>query len=509
MKRILCLLILVLVLKPVFGQEKTVRNTMKAATRFMMEKVSCQGGFVWQYLPDMSRSWGELEARRSMVWVQPFGTPSVGLVLVEAYEVTKDTYYLKAAMKVAKTLIKGQLPCGGWNYVFDLQGEDSLRTWYETVGKNAWRLEEFQHYYGNATFDDGGTIESGLFLLQLKKHTKDKMVAVALEKVIRLVLESQYPSGGWPQRYPLMDGFSKNGVPDYTGYMTLNDDVLPKNIEFLMRCSKELNRPALKDAALKAMRCCRDLQQKGAYPGWADQYTLDGMPAQARSYEPRAINTATTVKCVQLMLDFYDTTGDSSFLAGIPAALDFVQSQKLCDSVVEQSGKRIRGSGTIMVPRFIDPDTGKPLYVHRKGSNVVNGCYYFDQDIRHTIVHYSSQAVFDIKSIREAFDRKKRAEIDDEQSLNGSRISVERVLSSFDPSGYWPSPMTNTSNPYIGMGSTNGSQDLSYAETMAGDGYDTSCNIVRTSQTCISTRTYLLNMQRLIRFLKNESTLAR
>ena len=49
----------------------------------------------------------------------------------------------------------------------DFAGERSLREWYDTVGKNGWRLEEFQHYWGNATFDDAGTAEAAKFLLRL------------------------------------------------------------------------------------------------------------------------------------------------------------------------------------------------------------------------------------------------------------------------------------------------------------------------------------------------------
>ena len=48
-----------------------VLKTMKTATQFMMDKVSYNGGFVWEYLPDLSRSWGELEAKRTMAWIQP------------------------------------------------------------------------------------------------------------------------------------------------------------------------------------------------------------------------------------------------------------------------------------------------------------------------------------------------------------------------------------------------------------------------------------------------------
>ena len=41
----------------------SVLETMKRATTFMVEKVSTSGGYVWSYLPDLSRRWGEMEAR--------------------------------------------------------------------------------------------------------------------------------------------------------------------------------------------------------------------------------------------------------------------------------------------------------------------------------------------------------------------------------------------------------------------------------------------------------------
>ena len=42
---------------------------------------------------------------------------------------------MKLRKKVANTLIWGQLECGGWNYVFDFAGENSLKSWYDTVGE--------------------------------------------------------------------------------------------------------------------------------------------------------------------------------------------------------------------------------------------------------------------------------------------------------------------------------------------------------------------------------------
>jgi hypothetical protein len=47
-----------------------VEAAMHRATQFMVEKVSYRGGYLWNYLPDMSRRWGEMEARETMIWLQ-------------------------------------------------------------------------------------------------------------------------------------------------------------------------------------------------------------------------------------------------------------------------------------------------------------------------------------------------------------------------------------------------------------------------------------------------------
>ncbi len=229
-----------------------VINTMKTATRFMMDKVSYNGGFVWNYLPDMSRSWGEMEAKRTMVWIQPPGTPSVGHLLLDAYHATGDEYYYEAAKKVANTLIWGQLECGGWNYKF---------------------------------------------LLRMYVEKNDPAFRPALEKTIDFVLKSQYPVGGWPQRYPLMYDHPFQGKKDYSSFITLNDDVIPDATEFLIQCYQAMGLQGVKEPIMRAMYLMISLQQGEPYAGWADQYTVDDLkPAHARSYEPRSVNTGTTVR---------------------------------------------------------------------------------------------------------------------------------------------------------------------------------------------------------------------
>ena len=267
---------------------------MKRATSFMVEKVSTRGGYVWSYLPDMSRRWGEIEAKPSMIWVQPPGTATMGHLFLDAYHATGDEYYYQAAEKVGGALIRGQHRSGGWNYFIDFAGPSSTKHWYETIGKNAWRMEEFQHYADNATFDDMGTSESAQFLLRLYLEKQDPKYRPALERAVNFVLDSQYPSGGWPQRWPYDPGY-----PAYQSYITFNDDVAAENVKFLTMVYRHLGDTRALDAIHRGMNIYLLTQQGAPQAGWALQYTLDLKPAAARSYEPNALHTATTASNVE------------------------------------------------------------------------------------------------------------------------------------------------------------------------------------------------------------------
>lgn len=512
--------------------DQEVRSTMKRATRYMMDVVSYRGGFVWNYLPDLSRQWGELEARRTMIWMQAPGTPDVGQLMLDAYHATRDAYYYDCACRIASALMSAQLPCGGWNYMYNFAPEDSTRYWYSTIGRQAWRLEEFQHYYGNATFDDEASMHSANFLLRLYLEKRDPKVYEGLRKAIRFVLQSQYANGGWPQRYPIMTDHPFRGMPDYTPFVTINDDVLSANIDFLLRCYSSLGMKEVVDPVKRAMDLSLRLQYKAPLAGWTDQYTPDDLqPAHARSYEPRAINTGTTARMIDEMIRYYRLTGDRKFIEGIPAAIRFIEDQRLPDSVVALSRVKPRVEGDILVARFINPDTRKPMYVHRHGSNVQNGAYYVDGDIRNTIAHYSSMTVINTKRLRAAYDAALRLNQKDLQRnspfLTGAvaplpefyyqRSSFQNrhfptqktaadVIASLTPEGYWLSTLSQISNPWkpIPKSVKDGNDDRAYATTFVGDEYDTS-PFTNTSVRGISTNEFIRNMSVLIQSLRDVS----
>lgn len=503
--------------------QDNVRQAMRRATQYMMDMASYNGGFVWNYLPDYSRQWGELEARRTMVWLQSPGTPDVGEVLLDAYHATGDEYYYESARCVALCIVQGQLPCGGWNYMFDMEPEDSVRHWYATVGKQAWRLEEFQHYYGNATFDDETTRLCAEFLLRIYLEKREEVFRKPLESAIAFFLESQYDNGGWPQRYPLMYDHPFKGKADYSSFVTINDDVMMGNIEFLMMCYKSLGMQQLKEPILKALHLLRDLQQPAPLAGWADQYTPNDLkPAHARSYEPRSVNTGTTVGMIRKMIDFYKLTGDKSFLERLPEAIDFLEKMELPRQLALSVRRTPLQEGEILIPRFIDPDSHLPLYVHRRGSNVGNGEYYTDQNPEGTIAHYSSfvavntsllrQMVADAKSLVQKDLQRNSPLLQASQSgpveCYYSRFSrwmptnADSIAKALNAEGYWLTPLRQVSHPYKPLPSAvEASSTTEYAQTMAGDEYDTS-PYENTEVKGISTRTYIYNMVAMMQSLK-------
>jgi PelA/Pel-15E family pectate lyase len=481
--------------------------TMKRATTFMTDTVAYKGGYVWNYLPDRSRRWGEMEARETMIWIQPPGTATMGHLYLDAYHATGDNFYYQAAEQVAGALIWGQHPSGGWNYVVDFAGDRSLREWYETVGKNGWRLEEFQHYWGNATFDDAGTAESAKFLLRLYVEKRDPKYRPALDKAIQFVLDSQYPIGAWPQRYPRVAEHSTHGLPDYTSYPTFNDDVAGENIDFLVMCYQALGEARLLDPILRGMNAFLVTQQGPPQPGWSLQYTPDLKPVQARTYEPRSLATHTTARNLELLVQFYRLTGDTKFLARIPEAIDWLESIKLPAGVAPAG----RTHAT-----FIELGTNKPLYIHREGSNVVNGRYYWDDNPRDTLGHYSSFRNINIPALRKLYADARG--MTPEQAAKGSPlvpgkgvlplpkyfalapaggVTAGSAVASLNTEGYWLAPLGYNSHPYKSDGSKTVAQG-DFRTTHVGDDSDTS-PYPDPTLTGISIGAFIRNMSALIR----------
>ena len=492
MKRMLLILTVLAALplqaaKPRGLSDDAVRAAMKKATTFMVEQVGNEGGYLWNYAPDFSRVWGELECKPSMMWIER-GTPAMGNIFLDAWHATGDEYYLTAAVLAAAALIWAQLPCGGWNYMADFAGEASLKNWYETVAKGyQYCAQEHLHYSGNATFDDG-TIDAAGFLLRIYAEHWDPRYRPAIDKAIDFMIESQYPVGGWPQRWPLRD--------DYSSFITINDGVHTGNIRFLLDCWQILGEERVLEPIRRAMSCVLVLQGGKPQAGWAMQHQLDlnYTPGHARDFEPRGWAATATAEMIGNLMMFYRWTGDSKYLARIPDAFEFLESIQYGPEMVAFFKQNLR-EGQILCPTFVEVGTGKPLYLHR-----ADGKYRVDYDPNDLITHYRSYRTINIGPLKEQYEALLKMPLEEATAdspflgdkaqqrryplycSRGSGVqedkeAVQALVNALDSKPYWPGKLPGVSHENPGF------SDAPLPEE------------------CISTWTYMQNMTRLINWL--------
>lgn len=430
-KAIACGIICLLVCNVNLLSQKTnlpaeVKKAMLNATKFMVEKVSTRGGYVRLYHADLSRRWAELETYETQIAIRTSGTTDMGNLFLDCYYSTGDEYFYHAAEKAVSALIAGQLQCGGWDYIIDFAGVSSLKEWYRTIGKNAWGWDEYNHYYGTATHKQN-TTEAARFLLRMYLQKLDPSLKPALDKAIGFFIESQYPLGGWPQRYPLKDDHPFKENRDYTSFYTFNDDITWENIEFLIQCYQTLGDERLLEPIRRGMNFSLLTQQGHPQAGWAEQYDIELKPANGRQYEPASISPFQTARQIMHLMRFYKYTGDRKFLAPIPAALNWLDNCRLPPNKTDR--------GRYSHSLFVEVGTNKPIYAHRKGTGIKDGIYWTDYEDERPLMHYGAKTIIDIALLNEEY--RKTAALNPAEATNNSPLLPRRIGPGANPQDYF------------------------------------------------------------------------
>src|SRR5574341_531401 len=107
-------------------------QALRKAATFFRSRVSTRGGYVWRYSEDLALREGESRVSETTIWVQPPGTPAVGLAYLRAHEATGERFYLDGAADAARALVQGQLRSGGWTYRIEFDPEERRRHAYRT-----------------------------------------------------------------------------------------------------------------------------------------------------------------------------------------------------------------------------------------------------------------------------------------------------------------------------------------------------------------------------------------
>ncbi len=379
------------------------RMALSKAINFFRKEVAVHGSYVWRYSADLKKRWGESEATETEGWVQPPGTPSVGMAYLRAYEATGEKSFLDAAVEVAKALTETQLASGGWDYRIDFHPERRKRWFYR---KDIEAGEQDQKGRRNLSiYDDDNTQSALRFLMRVDVALKgrDKEIRKAVEYGLTKLMEAQYPNGAWPQRYdgnppdpnkhPAVSArypaqWSKTHPGkgyEYWRLYTLNDRVMGTIIQTLLEAHRLYGKQEYLKAACKGGDFLILAQMPDPQPAWAQQYNFQMEPAWARRFEPPAIAAAESANAVQTLIELYLATGDEKYLRPIPKALEWFKRSQL------PNGRWAR---------FYELKTNRPLYVNSRYELV-----YEPKDLRED---YAFEGEFGIPRLFKTFERLKR-----------------------------------------------------------------------------------------------------
>ena len=350
------------------------RAALLRATDYM-RSIAAEGGYLWRYSTDLKHRAGEEIATPTQIWVQPPGTPSVGMAFLRAYAVTKEPRYLAAARAAAQALARGQLESGGWDYLVEFEPKERGRWAYRGEAAAPAAAGGAARPRKNvSTFDDDNTQSALRFLLAFLDATTgagdpgDARLREAVDYGLRKLMDAQYPIGAWPQRWdgrphdparhPVMAASFPQDYPreqPKTGYYqhyTLNDNTHRDAVLTLLDAHKRTGRAEYLDAAKRGADFLLRAQLPEPQPAWAQQYTGAVEPAWARAFEPPAITAGESANVVRLLVDLYLELGDERYLKPLPAAIAWYRRSTVAPN---------------RWARFYELQTNRPIYGDRDG----------------------------------------------------------------------------------------------------------------------------------------------
>ena len=343
-----------------YGDDVSLREEaavgLRKAVAFFRKEVATEGGYLWRYSADLTRREGEGKASASTVWVQPPGTPSVGMAYLQAYEATGEDYYLAAARETADCLVKGQLRSGGWDYRVEFEPQGRKRY--------AYRTEAHEDGRNSTTLDDDNTQSAVRLLMRVDRalEFKDGKIHEAVQYALAQLLKAQYPNGAWPQRFdrppdPEKFPVRKASYPqswsrtypggDYRGHYTFNDNAISDMIEVMLEAGRTYRDDRYAAAAERAGGFILLAQMPEPQPAWAQQYDAQMHPAWARKFEPPAITGGESHAVMRTLLLIYRHTGNDKYLEPLPRAIEYFRRSRLPDG---------------RLARFYELKTNRPLY---------------------------------------------------------------------------------------------------------------------------------------------------
>ena len=272
---------------------------------------------------------------------------AVGTIAWDDAQNKPEEWYASAeALRIADNLLLYQRDSGGWPKNIDMAkplDEKDLAALQRARSDN------------ESTIDNGATFTQLSFLARVyTAHPEDRHRESFL-KGFDYLLKAQYPNGGWPQYYPVRDGYYK--------HITFNDNAMIGVMKVLRDVAAgkpayafvdNARRASAAKAVAKGIECILKTQifVNGRRTVWCaqhDEVTL--APAPARTFELVSLSGGESVEIVRFLMSIPNPS---------PAVVEAIESAV---AWFEQS--RVKDGSTWA--RFYEIGSNRPIFSGRDG----------------------------------------------------------------------------------------------------------------------------------------------
>lgn len=278
-----------------------------------------------------------------------------------------DWYGTPQARALADTVILHQSPEGGWPKNTSL-----------AVPPDAAPVDE----RSKNTFDNDATTLPMAFLARVIHAGERPEHRQAFDRGFDYILAAQYPNGGWPQYFPLREG--------YWSRITFNDDAMVRILALLRDIASGAapygfvdaeRRVRAEEAVALGAQLILDAQirQNGVRTVWSAQHDERSLePAWGRAYEPPSLSGSESVGVTRFLMAIPDPSPE--VIAAVEGAVSWFQAAALMGVRFEPT----TGDGGLPDARLVSDPSAGPLWA-RFYELGTNRPIFVD---RSSVVHY-------------------------------------------------------------------------------------------------------------------------
>jgi PelA/Pel-15E family pectate lyase len=284
----------------------------------------------------------------------------------------QEWYGSEEAMQIGDNMLLHQKDNGGWYKNIDMS--------VKLTEEEKKALKDAKSESMGTTIDNDATFIQTEFLSRVYRETGQARFGEAVLKALDYIMEAQYDNGGWPQYYPIREG--------YYEHITFNDGAMIQAMELLRDVARGKQPYEFVDAARKErarqaidkgleMILAAQIEVDGRLTAWCAQHDKDDLsPAKGRAYELPSISGGESVDIVRYLMSLENP--EDNVIRAIESAVAWFEEVKLEGiKVVQQKDPSLpRGYDRVVVKdesagplwaRFYEIGTNKPMFVGRDG----------------------------------------------------------------------------------------------------------------------------------------------